>query len=235
DRRTLLADGAVDADQVFAFRVDDRVEGDRGLAGLAVPDDQLALTAADRDHRVDRLDTGGHRLTHGLALDHARSDALDRQEFFGIDRAFVVDGLAESIHDAADQRFTNGHGHDATGALGLVAFFDLGVVAHEHCADLVFFQVHGDAGDVVSEVDHLAGHDLVEPVDAGDAVAERDDGADLVDLHLRFVVLDLLADELCDFVCLNSCHLYSSLRRGRRGILLLRERGLHSFELTANG
>ena len=34
---------------------------DRGLAGLAVADDQLALAAADRDHRVDGLEAGLHR------------------------------------------------------------------------------------------------------------------------------------------------------------------------------
>jgi hypothetical protein len=47
DRRLLLADGDVDADNVLALLVDDRVDGDGGLAGLAVADDQLALAAAD--------------------------------------------------------------------------------------------------------------------------------------------------------------------------------------------
>ncbi len=54
--RELLADGHVDADQALALLVDDRVDRDRGLAGLAVADDQLALAAADRDQRVDGLD-----------------------------------------------------------------------------------------------------------------------------------------------------------------------------------
>jgi hypothetical protein len=41
----------------------------RGLAGLAVADDQLALAAADRDHRVDRLDAGLQRLVTGWRSD----------------------------------------------------------------------------------------------------------------------------------------------------------------------
>ena len=56
--RELLADRHVDADEALALLVDDRVEGDGGLARLAVADDQLALAAADRDQRVDRLDAG---------------------------------------------------------------------------------------------------------------------------------------------------------------------------------
>ena len=55
-----------------ALLVDDRVDRDGGLAGLAVADDQLALAAADRDHRVDGLDAGLERLVDGLALDDAR-------------------------------------------------------------------------------------------------------------------------------------------------------------------
>ena len=74
----LLADGDVDAVQravVLVARasaspgsarlVDDRVDADGRLAGGAVADDQLALAAADRDHRVDRHDAGLHRLADG--------------------------------------------------------------------------------------------------------------------------------------------------------------------------
>ena len=47
-------------------------------------------------------------------------------------------------------------------------------------ADLVFFQVHGDAGHAVRELEQFAGHDLVEAIDAGNAVAQGDDRADFV-------------------------------------------------------
>jgi hypothetical protein len=64
DGRALLADRDIDAIELLrsrragvdVFLVEDRVDRDRGLAGLAVADDQLALAAADRDQRVDRLD-----------------------------------------------------------------------------------------------------------------------------------------------------------------------------------
>ncbi len=75
----------------------------------------------------------------------------NRNELVGVDRALVVDGLAERIDHAADHGVAHGHAHDAAGALDLVALFDLGVLAHQHHADLVFFQVHGDAGNVVRE------------------------------------------------------------------------------------
>src|SRR5690606_6248503 len=79
DGRALLADGDVDAVQLLRLRaaivdgllVEDRVEDDGGLAGLAVADDQLALAAADRNEGVDGLQAGRHRLVHRLARNDA--------------------------------------------------------------------------------------------------------------------------------------------------------------------
>ena len=151
DRRALLADGAVDADQIVLGVVDDGVEQDGGLAGLAVADDQLALAAADRDHGVDGLEAGGHGLAHALAVDDAGGQALDGQRLRGGDGALVVDGLAQRVDHAADHGLADGHGENLAGALDLVAFAELGVVAEDDGADLVFFKREGEARDAVRE------------------------------------------------------------------------------------
>ncbi len=85
DGRALLPDRDIDAVEldllvgrlVERLLVEDGVERDRGLAGLAVADDQLALAAADRDQRVDRLEAGRHRLVHRLARNDARRLDVD--------------------------------------------------------------------------------------------------------------------------------------------------------------
>ena len=143
DGRALLADGAVDADQIVLGVVDDGVEQDGGLAGLAVADDQLALAAADGDHGVDGLEAGGHGLAHGLAVDDAGGEALDGQRLGGGDGALVVDGLPERVDDAADHGLADRHARDLAGALDLVAFAELGVVAENDGADLILFKVQG--------------------------------------------------------------------------------------------
>ena len=124
----------------------------------------------------------------------------------GLDRALAVDGLAQRIHHAADQRLAHRHRHDAPGAPHLVAFLDLGEVAQQHGAHLVFLQVHGDARHVVRELDQLARHDLFQAMDAGDAVAHGDDRADLGDVDRPLVVLDLLAENAGYFVRSNLSH-----------------------------
>ena len=48
-----LTDRDIDADDVARLLIDDRVDGDRGLADGAVADDQFALAAAEREQRID--------------------------------------------------------------------------------------------------------------------------------------------------------------------------------------
>ena len=86
DRRALLPDGDVDAAHLLLLvaglpgllLVDDRVGRDGRLAGLPVADDQLALAAADRGQRVDRLEPGLQRLADALPLHHRRRLHLER-------------------------------------------------------------------------------------------------------------------------------------------------------------
>src|SRR3546814_17435165 len=56
---------------VVALLVDEGVDRDCGLAGLAVADDQLALAAADRDQRIERLEAGVHRFMTRFPRDDA--------------------------------------------------------------------------------------------------------------------------------------------------------------------
>ena len=149
DRRHALADRDVDADQVLTLVVDDRVDADRRLAGLAVADDQLALPAADVRHRVDRLDAGEHRLLHGLALDHPRGLELGRPSLRGVDVALAVERAAERVDDAPEQLLAHGHLQQAAGALDLVALLDLVPLAEQHGADVVGLEVEREPGHVV--------------------------------------------------------------------------------------
>ena len=206
DRRALLADGAVDADQIVLGVVDDGVEQDGGLARLPVADDQLALPAANGNHGVDGLQTRSHRLAHGLAVDDAGSQTLDGQGFSGGNGALVVDGLAQRVNHAADQGRSHGHGKNLAGAFDFVAFFQLGVVAQDDRAYLVFFERERKARNAVREAEQLAGHHLVQAVEARNAVAQRGDGPHFVHLDLRVVVRDLLAKNLCNLVCFDLSH-----------------------------
>src|SRR5438270_1829834 len=77
NRGTLLSNGYIDADNILASLVDDRVKRHGGFAGLAIANDQFALTAANWYHRINCFDTGLERLLHGLPVHNARSNTLN--------------------------------------------------------------------------------------------------------------------------------------------------------------
>src|SRR5207237_1863498 len=95
--RTLLADPAVDANNVAALLIDDGVEDHRGLPGLAVADDQLALAAPDRNHAVNRFDARLQRLAHRLAIDEPRGKALERVAQVADNGTLGVERLAQVV------------------------------------------------------------------------------------------------------------------------------------------
>src|SRR6202030_934425 len=190
--RALLAHRDIDAVQldllvaggVQRLLVQHGVERDRGLAGLAVADDQLALAAADRDQGVDRLQPGRHRLVHRLARDDAGRLDVDALALGRLDRALAVDGIAERVDDAAEQALAHRRVDDGAGALDGLAFLDLAVGTEDDDTDVVGFEVQRHAARAVFELDHLAGLDVVQPVDAGDTVADGQHLSDFGDLGL---------------------------------------------------
>ena len=79
----------------------------------------------------------------------------------GLDGALVVERLAERVDDAADQGLAHRHLQHPAGALDEVALLDERVLAEQHGADVVLFEVEHQAGDAVRQLEHLHGHDAL--------------------------------------------------------------------------
>ena len=195
DRRCLLTDGDVNADTVLSLLVQNRIDGDCRLARAAVADDQLALSAANRDERVDCLEPRLQRLVNALAVRDARCRRLDRTELLRVDGPLAVDRTTERVHNAADHRLAHGHLHDASRALHRVAFLDDRIAAEQNRADALLLEVQHETVDIVAEVQQLARHRLVQPVDMGNTVADLKNGADIVDVQIDIIVLDSFLDD----------------------------------------
>ena len=198
--RAFLADGHVDtieldllvARRVERLLIENGVERDRGLPGLPIADDQLTLAATDRNERVNGLQPGGHRLVHGSARDNARRFDVHASALFRIDRPLAVDRVAERVDDAAEQSLANRSVDDSARAFDGLPFLDLTVLAEDHDADVVDLEVERHSAHAVLEFHHLAGLNIIEAIDASDAVTDGENLADLRDLGLLAEVLDLL-------------------------------------------
>src|SRR5207237_670802 len=141
DRRLLLADRVVNADDAGVLLTENRVDRDGRLARLAVADDELALSAADGHHRVDRLESGLQRFFHALAVDDAWRQAFDGGELLGGDWSLAVDWLSERVDDAAEHLVADRHRDDASRPFHRIAFFDFLELAEKHGSDAFLFEV----------------------------------------------------------------------------------------------
>ena len=201
----LLADGHVDADQIRFALVDDGVDGNGGLAGGAVADDQLALAAADGDHGIDGLDPGLNRGVHGFSHHYVGSRAFHRHGAVGGHRAFAVQRAAQRVNHASDQGVANRHLDDLACRLDPVAFFDRVGIAENRRAHDIRFQVEGEAQHVVSEIEQLVGPDALQALNAGDTVTYLQDGANVDEGEVTAKLLDLTPDERYDLLS-PDCH-----------------------------
>src|SRR5437867_1196877 len=195
-----LPDGDVDADDALALLVDDRVQRNRGLAGLPVADDELALAASDGNHGVDGLDPGLQRGVDRLPGDDPGRYFLDRRELFGFDRTLGVDRLPERVHHPADERLAHRHLDDLAGSPDLVAFFDVLIGSENDRADRVLLEVEGDAANPALELEQLEGLRALQAVDLRDPVPDLGDDAHIRGQDWDVELLDPPLDQAADFV-----------------------------------
>ncbi len=180
--------------------VQDGVDADRGLAGLAVADDELTLSAADGGHGVDGLDAGGEGLLDGLALEHRGGLQLQDALLIGLDVALSVDRSAEGVDHTTEESVAHGHGEHVAGTADLLAFFQGLVVTQDDGADLVLVEVQRDAEDAAGELEELVGHCAGQSADVSDTVRRIGDGADLVTRRFGFERRDVLLDRFLNLV-----------------------------------
>ena len=179
---------------VEASLADDRVDRDRRFAGRAVANDQLALAATDRDHRVDRHDAGLDRLANAPSLDDAGRDFFDRIKSVCLDRPFVIDRLTESVYDAPEKRFADRDLQKPAGRLHFISFRNLRRIAEQNDADLRFLEIEREAEVATRKLDHLVQHHLAQALDPGDAIAGFADHADVAFGGRGFESRDLCFD-----------------------------------------
>ena len=183
----------------MALLVQDRVDGDRRLTGLAVPDDELALAAPDRGHRVDCLDPGLEWLADRLTAGDPGCLDLHAALFRVDERALAVDGLAQGVHDPAEQRVAYGHREDPPGRAHDLLLLD-GVDRAEHDrSDGVLVEVHCEPEGAVLELEELVDLRRGQTRDPRDSVPDLHDASHLLGADRRIELGHVLAQRVGDF------------------------------------
>ena len=200
---SLLADGHINtihrlACLIETLLVDDGIDGNGGLTRLAVTDNQLTLSAADGNHRVNGLQSGLERFLHGLSVDNTRCLSVEWHfESAGqVDVSLTVDGLSERIDDASEHVVVHADGSNTLGTLHHLAFLDTAGRTQEHAAHIVLLEVHHDSHSAVLELQQLVGLCIAQAIDTSHAVAHGEYGTHFVEVLLSAQTVELLKQYL---------------------------------------
>merc|ERR1712088_732312 len=144
---SLLSHSNVDAVQhlllvsglVESLLVDDGVDGDSGLTGLTVSNDQLTLTTTNWHQAVHGLDAGLHGLLHGLPGMMPGALQSNPVPVLAGDGSLAINGVAESINNTAKDLGTHGDIHDSSGSLDNISLLDELVITEDDNTNIVRF------------------------------------------------------------------------------------------------
>ena len=183
DRRSPLANCAVNAGHPFASLVDDGVNGHGGFAGLAVAENQFPLPSPHRNQCIDGLDTRFQGSGNRGALNDFRRRALDRPAFMDIYGLSAIQNPARGINDPAQQTIAHrGVGFPAGGS-DPDAGIEPVAVAQEHDAHFVGLQVDGHPQHAVRKSHQFLGGHTGQATDPGDAATDLENRAGFLSLQ----------------------------------------------------
>ena len=194
----LLTDGYIDTYHILTLLVQDGVDGDGGLTGLTVTDDQLTLSTTDGEHGIDCQNTGLHRYTYGLSVHDGRSRLLDGTIPLFLNGTCAVDGCSQSIHDPALESVTYGDTGSLTGTNDSGTLTDLGIMTEQDTSDLISADILYHSLDTGIEDNDLTVLGMVDTIDIGDTVTYPADGTDLMLLCLQVEIFDLTLQDRDD-------------------------------------
>ena len=171
---------------------------------MAIPNDQFALATANGDHAVNGLEARRHRFVHRFTRDDARRFLLSQSGFLCFDRAFAVNGVAQTVNNAAQQFVTDRHAHDGVGTLDDVAFFDVPVGTEDNNTNVVGLKVQGHALNTTGKFNHFTGLNIVQTKHTGNTVTDGKHAANFGHFCFLTEILDLVLQDCRNFCCLDT-------------------------------
>ena len=173
--------------------VDDGVDGNGGLTGLAVANDELPLASADGYHCIHGFKSRLQGLVHGLTEDYTGGFALQwHRELLALDVAPAVKGLTQGADNPAHHIIIDLHRHNPLGAPYGLSLLNVVGGAEQHSAHVVLFQVHNNARHAPLKLQQLATLGILESIDACHAIAHLQYGADLLKFYSGVYACQLL-------------------------------------------
>ena len=168
---------------ILALLIHNGIQGNGGLAGLAVADDQLTLAPTDGHQSVDSLNTRLQGYGDALPVQHTGRRALHGPEAVVFDGSLAVYRAAQGVHHAAAHSLAHGHLNDVARPAHNIVLPNGGKLAQQHNAHIILLQVHDHAPDIACKFQHFPGHYIRQARHAANTVGHADDLTGLINVN----------------------------------------------------
>jgi hypothetical protein len=187
DGRSLLANGNVDAVKLLrlvlsivpSLLVKNGIEGNSGLAGLTITNDQLTLSTSNWYHGIDGLETSLYGLVDGVSRKNTWGLKLGTTLLGSLDGSLAINGVSKSINDTTEHFNSDWNIDNLSGTLDGLSLLDQTIGTEEHNTNLSSFQVHAHSLDTGGELDKLLGLDVGHTVNTSDTITDRQNTSSL--------------------------------------------------------
>src|SRR5699024_5676016 len=136
-----LTNGNVNTNHILILLVEDGIYSNGRLSCLPVTDNQLTLTAADRNECIDRLDSGLQRLINRFTVHNTWCWGFNRPCFRCFNRPLSIYWLTEWIDNTSQEFLTDGDFHNSSRTAYFIAFFNISKRTEDNNTDVGLFKV----------------------------------------------------------------------------------------------
>jgi len=133
----------------------DKLLNEHSLADTSTTEETNLATTSVGSEEIDDLDTSLKNFSGRGLLDEWRGFGMDGEPLDALDRATLVDGLANDIHDTAEGGFADRNLDGGTGVNDLLTTNKTLGTIHSNCADAVFAKVRGNFEDETTTAEVL--------------------------------------------------------------------------------
>ncbi len=188
-----LFNGTIDAQDVLAALVQDRVHRNGSLARQAVAENQLALAAPNGNERINYFEPGLKRHCDGGAVHDGRGGAFDGQALAGGHRPLAIQWPTERVDNTPQQSIAHAHVHDLARTLDFIPRVEIPVFTEQNDANFVGVHVERDPENIAGKLHQFIKAHAGKTRHLGDAGGDTGDRADFPWRQMRRECLPHLA------------------------------------------
>ena len=149
--RSLLSNSDVDAEKLLLLvstlmvllLVDNGINGNSGLTGLSITNDEFSLSSSDWHEGVNGFESSLHGLVYGFSWDNTWGLELNSLSHVALDWTETIDWVTEWVNDSTEHTKTNWNIDDGSCSLDDITLLNFSIVTQDDDTNVISLEIKG--------------------------------------------------------------------------------------------